>query len=216
MERIQSLLKKLGIENLVDDKLMKEFKINKFKKHSLVLGSGDSSEKVMVILQGEVKVHVYSDEGGVFYGMLKKGEFFGLISTILNRPVLPDFITTKDSEILIFPLKKIMTTRKDIMNLIWDKIAIKTAEESVSIISKTLSRATSSNELFFIKYIEKNKGELSYSSTSELSENLNINIRTLQRIIKKLSEKEIIEKSKGLIRIKKYDLFKKHKQSLLG
>jgi|GEM_PF-6635375 len=48
MERIQSLLKKLGIENLVDDKLMKEFKINKFKKHSLVLGSGDSSEKEII------------------------------------------------------------------------------------------------------------------------------------------------------------------------
>ena len=215
MERIKSLLKRLEIENLVDNELMKEFKINKFKKNSLVIASGDSPEKVMVILQGEVKVHVYTDEGGVFYGILKEGEFFGLIPTILNRPVQPDFITTKDSEILIFPLKKIMTTRKDIMNLIWDKIAIKTAEESANIISKTLSRATSSNELFFMKYIEKNNGTLVYSNTSELSENLNIHLRTLQRIIKKLSERGIIEKSGRTIKIKNHDLFKKQKQSFL-
>lgn len=212
MDRLESLLKNMKIDDLVDEQLMKAFKIKKFKKNSMVLSSGSSSKEVMVVLKGEVKAHLYTDEGRSFYGIVRENGFFGLISTVLNKPVKPDFITTKESEILIFPLKKIMTTRKDILEKIWETIVIKTAEEAESIISYTVSRVTSSNELFFLKHLENNGGVIKYSRTAELSEELNIHLRTLQRIIKKLFEKGIIEKSRKVIKIKDMELFEREKQ----
>ena len=215
MEKIKHLIKKLKIEDLVDDQLLKEFKIKKFKKNSLVIASGDCSGKAMYIFKGEVKTQVYTDEGEVFYGRIKEGDSFGFLSTVLDSPVVPDYVATKESEILSFPLKKIMTTRKDIMDRIWAKISIKVAEESISIISHITHRVTSSNELILLKNLEDNNGIIKYSTAMELSENLNVHLRTLQRIIKKLSEKNIIEKSIGTIKIKNLELFKKEKQRFI-
>lgn len=215
MDKIKSILEELEIMDLVDNQLLKEFKVKNFKKNTMILTSGDSSGKVMIVLKGEVKAHLYLEDGKEFFGVIRKNEFFGLIPTVLNRPVKPDFITTKESEILFFPFKKIMDTRKDITDRIWNKIAIKTAEEAENIISYTVSRAAYSNELFFLKYLENNNGEIKYSSTTELSENLNIHLRTLQRIIKKLSEKNIIKKFGKTIEIKNMELFKEEKIRLI-
>jgi CRP-like cAMP-binding protein len=215
LEKIKSYLKEFEILDLIDDQLLGEFKIKNFEKNSMILASGDTSGKVMIVLKGEVKAHLYLDDGKEFFGVIRENNFFGLISTVLSQPVKPDFITTKESEILFFPLKKIMDTRKDIAEKIWNIVAIKTAEEAQNIISYTVSRAASSNELFFLKYLENNNGVIRYSSTAELSEELNVHLRTLQRIIKKLSEKNIINKFEKTIEIKNLELFKNEKIRLI-
>lgn len=64
--------------------------------------------------------------------------------------------------------------------------------------------------MFFLKYLERNDFDISYNNLRELSDILNINNRTFQRILKKLVEKGIVCKTRGRIEAKNIEVYRKY------
>ena len=79
--------------------------------------------------------------------------------------------------------------------------------------SHYLGKALYSDEEFIIKALEHLK-TIKTSNTKELSQGLNMNLRNLQRLLKKLEKMDIITKNKGIVSIKDFEKFNEYKKYL--
>jgi len=134
----------------------------------------DNTEFNMKFSQGEVlgKVDLFQEEG--FDGIIK-----GMPSATLLELPIQELLKKTDIKFIIFIYEKMMTSM---------------SRNILSLFKTYAAKVSYSNEQYFISHLMSEGGSVTYSSTEELALLLHIDIRTLQRIIKKLRSEKLIEK----------------------
>lgn len=112
---------------------------------------------------------------------------------------------------LIYLLKKIIDLEFKEKCKVIEKLMLLGMQDHFKEFNPLLLKSFYSDKEFFIKHLEKNK-RIDIESSKKLSENLNINLRTLQRLLKDLKDSEIIEKTDTQIFIKDQFKLDKYKE----
>ncbi len=134
--RVESLKKIALFSSLTTEDLRKvtaKVIIKRFKKNQVILSEENTSEFMYIILEGEVKVAQFTDEGKeIIVTIHQAGEFFGELSLINGKTAPATIITTKDSVTAII-------SKRDFLSLIFDQK--KVLENLLHILSARLREA---------------------------------------------------------------------------
>jgi len=194
------------------------FKIESYRKGDIINFIEDPEENGLVwsIISGNAKQIFYPNDCTEYVVISEKGQWLGAPAIILGVHTVMDVEFLEDTEILVFPLGKIMKERDDIMKELWEKIARDACDFFLRITFLSMARSAMTNEKNFTKYLIDHNFSIKGISTKIISEILGINLRTLQRIISKLEKRRLINRERKLnhIWINDIDVFKKYHQSL--
>ncbi len=91
-------LGKEGIEFIVE-----KLKFKPFEENAVICKTGDPGDKMYIIINGNVKVVVYPEDGGEenVIAHLSSGDYFGEMSLLTGEPRSASVITTEPSEMFI-------------------------------------------------------------------------------------------------------------------
>lgn len=153
-------------------------------------------KKGKVILTGFIEDHL---EVNVEF---KEEDCLGYVDLLLEDTL--DFILkgSPSATLLEIPIKELMnSTNINFLLNLYD-ILIKTMmRNTFKLIKKYAAKANFSNEQYLIDFLIYHDGSYTYNSTRELAQLLHMDIRTLQRAIKKLTANKILEKNKKTLKI---------------
>lgn len=192
-------LRDIGIADILSEDLIKKVKVEEYEKGDIMEMEAFQSGKVWKILEGQAKMTIYMEHGGEYYGDFTTGEWMGVAACLIDLVGTVDIEAKKKTKVIVIPLKEMIRNHPEVMQHLWEKIAKGSALEFVRVLGGTLAKAVLSNEGYFLKYLSQNNMRIRFTNTRELSELLNTNLRTLQRIIRKLREDGVIEKSRNEI-----------------
>ncbi len=199
MKKKLDYLRDIGIADILSEDLVKKIKVEEYEKGDIMEMEAFQSGKVWKILDGQAKMTIYMEHGGEYYGDFTTGEWMGVAACLIDLVGTVDIEAKKKTKVLTIPLKEMIRNHPEVMQHLWEKIAKGSALEFVRVLGVTLAKAVLSNEGYFLKYLSQNNMRVRFTNTRELSELLNTNLRTLQRIIRKLREEGVIEKSRNEI-----------------
>ena len=176
------------------------FKIDGYRKGEIINFTENHEENgfVWCIINGSAKQIFYPDDSTEYVVISEKKHWIGAPAIILDVHTVMDVEFLEDTEILVFPLGKIMKERDEIMKELWEKIARDACDFFLRVTFLSMNRSTMTNEKIFIKYMVDHNFSIRGVSTKTISEILNINLRTLQRIISKLEKRNLIERERKL------------------
>jgi|GEM_PF-2467638 len=192
-------LKQMGLEDILPQTIVDKIKIETYKKGDMIEMEAFHQGKSWKILEGVVKVTLYMGHGKEYFAEFKEDEWIGVASNLLAVNVTVDIEAKTDTKLLSIPIKEMIEKHPDAMIHLWEKIARGSAMEFIRFLGGSMAKAVLTNEGYFLNYLSQNDREIKFGNTKELSELLNTNLRTLQRIIRKLKEEGIIEKTKNKI-----------------
>lgn len=210
----------LEISKATSHKELEElFEIKDFKKGEVISFSEEAGGKngyVWNILKGEGKQIFYPSGGKEYIFKLTVGEWIGVPGAVSNLYILTDIEFLEDTQVLIFPLGKMIRERSDIMGEIWERIARMMVNKFVWAAEQFMDKSSMSNEAYFLKALANNNYSFEDTTTKSLSESLGINLRTLQRIISSLEKRKLIkrDKSKGRVWVEDFEVFDTYLDSL--
>lgn len=194
------------------------FKIESYKKGDIINFTGNSKKNGFVwsIVSGNAKQIFYPDNSREYVVISEKGQWLGAPSIISGIHPIMDVEFLADTEILVFPLGRIIKERDDIMAELWEKIARDVCDFFLQITFLNMARSSMSNEAIFIKYLIDHNFSIQGIPTKILSEILDINLRTLQRIISNLEKRKFISRKRKLnhIWVDDIDIFNEYYHSL--
>lgn len=198
------ILHRLGLDELIGTDFETFMNVIKIKKKDTIYYSKDKEMSAIYVLEGKVQYIVYSPEGREFYIDYFPGDLAGIGATLshqiknkMKRSFEADLVGKEDSIIVTLPFGKIFNMKFEGKEEFLKKLIFLFAEEHFQVSEYFFHKSLYSEESFFIKIIEKHK--TIDKSTRELSEMLNINLRTLQRIIKNLQKFKVIIKENNKI-----------------
>jgi len=126
---------------------------------------------------------------------------------LFHRENIDFIIKGKPSALILeIPAKKIMKkgdTR--FLNFLYEKMLTKMVTNIIKLFKTYAAKVNFSNEQYFVNFLLNNGGSLTFTSTEDLAYILHIELRTIQRVIKKLSKQGIIKKSKKTLTITDMD-----------
>ncbi len=209
----EKILKDIGLGDLIENPLIKNVSIIKVKRGNRGDLYGYTKGMAWYILSGNVEMTSYYEDDCDSSWDLKKGDWFGIANAVLKTPIKYEAEAYSDVVVLEVPINQILeseATSKTLLKKVVEILAfsVEKREERVAI------RVGYGDELFFLKYLERNDFIINYPNLNKLSNILNINSRTFQRILKKLEESDIIYKTRGRIEVKKMAAYRKHLKDL--
>lgn len=213
MFTMEEALKNLGLEEIIGTPLMEGVRIIEVEAGYEGNLYGYIKGSAWCILKGKVKVTSYFEDGSDFFWELEEGEWFGMKSAILKTQVKYDVEAYSDVSVLEIPLRELLE-RKDASRKMLRRIIEIMALKAESREEKAAMRIGYGSERYFLKYLERNDFDISYNNLRELSDILNINNRTFQRILKKLEERKVICKTRGRIEIKSIDAYNSYLEEI--
>lgn len=216
-----SILNKINFKELIGTPFEDLMVIKDFKKKSSIHFKHSKDFNAYFIIKGKTRHIVNTPEGGIFYRDFYKGDIPGLNFSISNKEKSKcfrlfdiDMIVEEGSTIVYLPFEKIIDIEFKEKCKILEKLIMLSMEDHFKEFNLLLLKSVYSDEEFFIKYLEKHK-VINTSNSKEISECCNINIRTLQRILKRLQENDIIERIDTKIFIKNQFKLNKYKEKFI-
>lgn len=190
-----------------------------YKAGEKIIEQGDCVNNFYILLEGSIKVFYTATTGkNHIQNILEEGEIFGELEVLQNRPSICNVEAIIDSEILLIPQKAYrMWLEKDsqfslfINELICNKFYLKTKKISEDILYP-LSFRLVSHILFLHDKLGSNEFEV---SKSLIAEELATSVRSLNRLILDLIQKELISYDKNQLKILDYKGLKSEKERYL-
>lgn len=202
------ILYEIGLNELIKTKFEDMITIKKINKRISIHYKQSEMFNTYFILKGKTRHTINTPEGGKFYRDFFSGEIPGLNFSLSIRKAPESFrlfdveiIFEEGSLIAYLPLEKVIDLEFKDKCKVLEKIIMMGMEDHFKEFNNLLLKSIYSDKEFFIKYLEKYK-KIDIDSSKKLSEHLNINLRTLQRILKDLLDKGIVDKIDKKVSIK--------------
>ena len=112
--------------------------IKKFDKNDVVLLQHEPGNSLFILLQGKVKVVLFSKEGKeVILSTLGRGDYFGEMSLLDGKPRSASVIASEDSEFIILKRENFLTLIKNYPNIALKLLSefsrrLRTADKKIS------------------------------------------------------------------------------------
>lgn len=155
-----------------------------------------------IIKSGKVISTVFIEDYLEFNMEFKEGECLGHIDLFLDESV--DFILKgmPSATLLEVPITTLMDNKDTHFLLTLYDLMIRTLMGSTLKILKThAAKVNFSNEQYLIDFLISNGGSFAYISTNVLAQLLHMDIHTLQRAMRKLTENKILKKNEKTLKI---------------
>lgn len=190
------------IMNVKSEKIRKmilsESKVTEYKKGDIFYSNSENQDLTFVFLSGKLNFRVYvSDE--VEYTLPWDNRFwYGIFRTLSSKDILEEYEMNflEDTTVLSFPLKKIMHSEPKENIDLWMRISKMASDKHIELQSKIIERSALSTEAFFLKSLVNSGYSYENMSIQEIGYGLNINTRTLQRLIQNLEKQNLIKREK--------------------
>lgn len=196
------------LPDLTDEEL-KEISSRSFHKlFNLYTISGDElfflkNGYIYKVIEGEVIISGYHVEKDLEVNMnFKKGEHLGLAGLLEEEIV--DFIVRgfPEAKLLELPVGDVLEkVSPRILLGVYKNLTTSMIKNLLKFFSVYAAKVNFSNDQFFINFLLENNGTYEYKSTESLAQLLHIDLRTLQRIIKRFVGKKIIKKNGKVLTI---------------
>ena len=203
MAKIMPELNKTDIQQLIDRGLEDEFILHHLTKKDILFPRED---KAYLIKKGDAFVYAYTDDGLEFHMKFQEGESIGMLNMFIEENL--DFIMRGMDRctVLELPIKKaLQTTNIKFILSLYQRILTTMSTNLFKVIKSYAAKVNYSNEQYLLNFIMARGGSYRFSSTEDLAHLLHIELRTLQRIVKKLIERGVLAKGKNIIEILDYE-----------
>lgn len=209
IENLVKLLPKLRNEEvdfIRDNSLNEYFFLHNISEETFFTPKDGS---LYLVKEGGIIVYGYIDDHLEFHMDFNPMDCIGQ-ADLFHRENIDFIIKGKPSALILeIPAKKIMEkgdTR--FLNFLYEKMLTKMVTNIIKLFKTYAAKINFSNEQYFVNFLLNNGGSLSFTSTEDLAYILHIELRTIQRVIKKLSKQGIIKKSKKTLTITDMDAAK--------
>lgn len=202
IERLPQLLPKIRreeIEFIRDNGLNEYFLLHNIAEETFFTPKAGN---LYMVKEGGIIVYGYVDDHLEFNMDFDIGDCIGQ-ADLFHRENIDFIIRGKPTALILeIPAKKIME-KGDIkfLNFLYEKMLEKMVTNIIKLFKTYAAKVNFSNEQYFINFLLNNGGSFTFTSTEDLAYILHIELRTVQRVIKKLSTEGIIQKSKKTISI---------------
>lgn len=216
------ILSKLNLTELIETKFEDFITIKNLTEGDVVVDILHHKLGACYILKGKVELISYTIDGKEFYRYFSPGDIIGIGECFIDenknefdKKFGMDMHILENSEIAYLPFFKLTTLKIENKNEILRKLIVMSIKEKSRESSHYLGKALYSDEEFIVKALEHLK-TIKTSNTKKLAKGLNMNLRNLQRLLKKLEKMDIITKDKGVISIKNFKKFNKYKKNVIS
>ncbi|UUV18364.1 hypothetical protein NRK67_13875 [Fusobacteria bacterium ZRK30] len=214
------ILSKLNLTELIDTKFEDFITIKKFTEGDVLLDILHNKLGACYIVKGQVELISYTIDGKEFYRYFFPGDIIGIGECFIdkNKNELEtkfgmDMHILENSEIAYLPFFELISLKIEKKDEILRKLIVMTTKEKYRESSHYLGKALYSDEEFIVKALEHLK-TIKTSNTKKLAKGLNMNLRNLQRLLKKLEKMDIVTKNRGIVSIKDFKKFNEYKKYL--
>lgn len=198
--QIKALLKDIGWEEFIDTPYEGMFFLKRIQKNDLYPLHGESIARCFYVAEGRVKMIFYSSEGRELTWTFERGEWFGMEDLISGEMVYLYDIEGMDEALLLeVPLKKLIHQYK--CKSFYSKLLKIMADLTYKVGNKIVLMTNYTHEEIFLKFLQDNDYRIEGRKLPEISELVKINLRTLQRVIKKLEVSGVIGRSQDSIEV---------------
>jgi len=200
--------------------VVKEALIRKnLKAGEKIIEQGDNIHNFYVVLEGSIKVYYTATSGkSHIQNILEKGDIFGELEVLQEKPSICNVEAINASEILVIPRSAYrMWLEKDfqfslfINELICNKFYLKTKKISEDILYPLSFRLV--NHILFLH--EKHDSDVFEVSKSLIADELATSVRSLNRLIMDLNQRGLIDYEKNKLRILDYQGLRMEKERYL-
>ena len=200
------ILRKLGLDELAGTDFENIMEILELKKGESIYCDRNDKLFAQYLLEGRVQYIIYTPEGGEFYINIFPGEvrginrcFFRTLEDEVKGNFEADLLAKEDSVIAKLPMGRIFDMEFPNKEKLLQKVIEMIVKENFKHSRYLFFKNVYSDEEFLIKVLEMY--DQVKVTTKELAELLNINLRTLQRLVKNLDDAGIISRENKSISI---------------
>lgn len=212
----EEVLVEINFKELIGTPFEEMIKIRRYKRGEAFFFKKLQEFGAYYLIEGRTQHVVYTAEGKEFYRNFFAGDLVAVnfslaneIPEIISRPYDVDMIIREDSTLAFLPFERIIDLEIEDKLSILKKLLVVAVGDHFKEFNLLLNKSIYSDEEFFIKSLEK-EGGFSNSTSRQLSERMNIHLRNLQRIIKKLVDEDLIIKDGDNIHIRDRGRLKKY------
>ncbi len=194
---LYKLLREFSLEEIdiiFEKSLNQYFKLKTISKREYFIPDKDS---VYLIISGKISVKIFLQNNLDFNLEFKERECFGIPNGISNEILGYSIIGSAPATLLEIPSEKLLVVSNTKFLLKVYKLMSESILENFIKVSKLhASKVNGSSDDYLINFLRENNDSISFSSIESLAETLNMNSRTLQRTIKRLTENKTLKKEK--------------------
>ncbi len=203
---IVKVLERIELEELLGTGFEKYIRIFNLKKEEHYFLSEDETFELVYIVEGKVKFTTSSLDGIEYFHILNKDEFEGLNFALCDLKKLTEkkrfdleILALEDSVIAHIPLKKIFQLDFKRKPKLLEKLLIKVATINADRYKEFVYRFKKKDEKIILDFLYKNPNR--FFTCQEISLELNIILRTVQKLVKNLKEKKILKSDKRKFKV---------------
>ncbi len=207
LAKLMPELSRDDIGQLMKEGLEEEFSLHHLTKRDALF---PKESKAYLVKSGDAFVHAYTHEGLEFHMRLQRGDSIGMLNIFVEEEL--DFILRGMDRctVLEIPIKKaLQTTNINFILSLYEKLLTTMSRNLFKVLKNYAAKVNYTNEQYLLNFIVTRGGSYPFSSTEDLAHLLHMDLRTLQRIVRKLSDRGVISKRKNIIEILDYSAIQK-------
>lgn len=208
-QKIYQILKECPYE------ILRELKVKKYPKNSFHLRQGTIYDTFYIIVDGQVDIFVESEQGKKFYiSTYKKGNFLGELELFERRPYMSSAkgkgtVTTLElkREHYLRWLEKDNHFSRYILRMLCSGTYVSMQKMGGNTLYTLKQRICT----FLIENTDERGKLFGELNTELLGENMGVTKRSVNRVLKELKDRDIIEINNSKLSVKNYELLLKEK-----
>lgn len=199
---IKYYIDKYKLGDILPPEIMTYISIKTYKKNSLILEADKTIENLYFLLEGRIEVNSILENGKhIIIDELLPFSVFGDIEYVAGiYDTLQNLISKEQTKVLSVPFSVLDSKLSNNVHF-WKKMAIESADKLIRTNYSVLKRLNNKLEDIIIDLLAENNDEFTFVSLDAFSKNLNVSYRNLTRVLKKLTDDNIIIKEKNKIKL---------------
>ena len=199
---IKYYIDKYKLGDILPPEIMTYISIKTYKKNSLILEADKTIENLYFLLEGKIEVNSILEKGKhIIIDELFPFSVFGDIEYVAGiYDTLQNLISKEQTKVLSVPFSVLDSKLSNNVHF-WKKMAIESADKLIRTNYSVLKRLNNKLEDIIVDLLIENNNEFTFLSLDAFSKTLNVSYRNLNRVLKKLTEDNIIIKEKNKIKL---------------
>ncbi len=199
---IKYYIDKYKLGDILPPEIMTYISIKTYKKNSLILEADKTIENLYFLLEGKIEVNSILENGKhIIIDELFPFSVFGDIEYVAGiYDTLQNLISKEQTKVLSVPFSVLDSKLSNNVHF-WKKMAIESADKLIRTNYSVLKRLNNKLEDIIVDLLIENNNEFTFLSLDAFSKTLNVSYRNLTRVLKKLTDDNIIIKEKNKIKL---------------
>ncbi len=192
----------MNIIALLNEKEKERLIYKELRKGETLFYENDHCEQIGIVKYGKLLITSYPENGNpIIYNRLKEDDMFGNNLLFSSQPFYKgDVIAESDSGIIIINKDVLIDLFEENTNFLIAYLQIQ-ADSGKRLHSRIRLLSIDSAQERFLTYLRENGNKITYSSVSDLADDLFIRRETLSRLLSKLIKNKVVIKDGKTVRL---------------